>query len=169
MINSAGRGASKPAFPRGAWERENLLCSRSHAPRGNAGTGRSASGKLFSFPRSAWECLHWTLCVRQVVLVPTLRVGMPARTLRVLQVVLVPALDAPRPASCSRSHAPRTLLYTSFFLRLKKIRFFEKIGFLSWCRSQKNPIFSKNRIFKLVSLSKKIRSLSKFPTGGQAF
>jgi hypothetical protein len=62
-----------------------------------------------------------------------------------------------------------TLLYTSFFLRLKKIRFFQKIGFLSWCRSQKNPIFSKNRIFKLVSLSKKIRSLSKFPTGGQAF
>jgi hypothetical protein len=54
-----------------------------------------------------------------------------------------------------------TLLYTSFFLRLKKIRFFQKIGFLSWCRSQKNPIFSKNRIFKLVSLSKKIRFFEK--------
>jgi hypothetical protein len=39
---------------------------------------------------------------------------------------------------------------------------FQKIGFLSWCRCQKkNPIFSKNRIFKLVSVSKKNPIFSK--------
>jgi hypothetical protein len=89
----AGRGASRQAFPRGAWEREQILDSyclslqdaerpgrHSHAERGN----ENIVG--FSFPRSAWECLHWTLRVRlKLFLVPTLRVGMPV-------------LDAPRPA-----------------------------------------------------------------------
>jgi hypothetical protein len=57
MFSFAGRGASEHAFPRGAWEREQprlqdaerpsrhshaergneKTCSRSHAPRGNAG------------------------------------------------------------------------------------------------------------------------------------
>jgi hypothetical protein len=49
----------------------------------------------------------------------------------------------------------------------KKIRFFQKIGFLTEHRCQKNPIFSKNRIFNGASVSKKIRFFQKigFLTG----
>jgi hypothetical protein len=71
---------------------------------------------------------------------------------------------APQTATQERRHrhshaGAHSLIHK--FLRLKKIRFFEKIGFLSWCRSQKNPIFSKNRIFKPVLLSKKSDFLKK--------
>jgi hypothetical protein len=37
----------------------------------------------------------------------------------------------------------------------KKIRFFQKIGFLAERLCQKNPIFSKNRIFNGASMPKK--------------
>jgi hypothetical protein len=37
----------------------------------------------------------------------------------------------------------------------KKIRFFQKIGFLTEQLRQKNPIFSKNRIFNGAATSKK--------------
>jgi hypothetical protein len=42
-----------------------------------------------------------------------------------------------------RSHAPAHSLIHKFFFKvgIKKIRFFEKIGFLSRRRYQKNPIF----------------------------
>jgi hypothetical protein len=39
--------------------------------------------------------------------------------------------------------------------RVKKIRFFQKIGFLTERLCQKNPIFSKNRIFNGASMPKK--------------
>jgi DNA-binding transcriptional MerR regulator len=49
----------------------------------------------------------------------------------------------------------------------KKIRFFQKIGFLTGHRCQKNPIFSKNRIFNGYRCQKKIRFFQKigFLTG----
>jgi hypothetical protein len=61
-------------------------------------------------------------------------------------------------------------LIHKFFFGIKKIRFFQKIGFLT---PKKNPIFSKNRIFKpqknpifsknrIFKPQKKIRFLSSF-------
>jgi hypothetical protein len=121
VILVAGRGASRQAFPRRAWERER---SRSHALRGNACSDapRPASvnpppdypcchsrcrtrsvqagiptlrvgTRTFSFPRSAWECLLGRSASGKCQ--SSSRLSLLSFSLQ----------DAERP--CRHSHAPR--------------------------------------------------------------